>query len=126
MLASIDTCANLGNAGVESVSRTLGLEPRTFQRRLRIEKTSFRELFEEYLQRRAIKLLGQAELGEKEIAIRLGYRSLNSFIRAFRRWNGVTPGQFRERHPRERGRGERPQLALDLSRPARPLSSADT
>jgi AraC-like DNA-binding protein len=95
VLASIDRCANLGNASVHSVSRALGLESRTFQRRLAAENTSFRELFEEYLQRQAVKLLQNPELSEKEIAARLGYGSLNAFIRAFRRWNGVTPGQFR-------------------------------
>jgi AraC-like DNA-binding protein len=97
VLGSIDTCANLGNASIHSVARAIGLEARTFQRRLSAENTSFRELFEEYLQREAIKLLGRSDLAEKEIAARLGYGSLNSFIRAFRRWNGVTPGQFRAR-----------------------------
>jgi AraC-like DNA-binding protein len=97
VLASIDTCANLGNASIHSVARALGLEARTFQRRLSAENTSFRELFEEYLQREAQKLLARSALAEKEIAARLGYGSLTSFIRAFRRLNGVTPGQFRAR-----------------------------
>ncbi len=97
VLASIDTCANLGNASIHSVARALGLEARTFQRRLGAESTSFREIHEEYLHREATKLLGRPDLGEKEIAARLGYGSLNSFIRAFRRWHGVTPGQFRVR-----------------------------
>ena len=34
VLFSIDTCANLGSASIHSVSRALGLEARTFQRRL--------------------------------------------------------------------------------------------
>jgi AraC-like DNA-binding protein len=98
VLASIDACVNLGNATTYSVARALGLEARTFQRRLRAEQTSFRELFEEYRERHAAKLLEQPRLSEKEIAARLGYGSLNAFIRAFRRWNGLTPGQFRGRH----------------------------
>jgi AraC-like DNA-binding protein len=97
VLASIDTCANLGNASIHSVARALGLEARTFQRRLSAEGTSFRDLYEEYLQREAAKLLARHDLGEKEIAARLGYGSINSFIRAFRRWKGVTPGQYRAR-----------------------------
>jgi AraC-like DNA-binding protein len=95
VLASIETCANLGSATIHSVSHALGLEARTFQRRLSAENSSFRELFEAYLQRESEKLLARAELAEKEIAMRLGYGSLNSFIRAFRRWNGVTPGEWR-------------------------------
>ena len=97
VLFSMDTCANLGCASIHSVSRALGLEARTFQRRLRAEQTSFSDLQEEYRSRQAIKLLERPELTEKELAGRLGYASLNSFIRAFRRWHGVTPGQFRDR-----------------------------
>jgi AraC-like DNA-binding protein len=96
-LASIDMCANLGNASIHSVARSLGLEPRTFQRRLRLDHTSFRELCDEYLQRQAEALLRRPELGEKQIAQRLGYGNLTSFIRAFRRWHGVPPGVFRAR-----------------------------
>jgi AraC-like DNA-binding protein len=96
-LASIEMCANLGSATIHSVSRALGLEARTFQRRLGAENSSFRELFETYLQREAYKLLARSELAEKEIAVRLGYGNLNSFIRAFRRWTGVTPGDWRAR-----------------------------
>jgi AraC-like DNA-binding protein len=110
VLASIDTCTNLGNASVHSVCRALGLEARTFQRRLRAEDTSFREINEEYRQAQAIRLLSQTDLGEKAIAARLGYAGLNSFIRAFRRWNGETPGQFRalaSRDPGERDPGDR-------------------
>jgi AraC-like DNA-binding protein len=95
VIASIEVCANLGNATIHSVSRALGLEARTFQRRLGAENSSFRELFETYLQRESQKLLARSQLAEKEIAARLGYGSLNSFIRAFRRWNGVTPGEWR-------------------------------
>ncbi len=97
VLFSIDTCANLGNVSIHSVARALGLEARTFQRRLRSEQTSFSDLQEEYRSRQAIKLLDHAELTEKDVANRLGYASSTSFIRAFRRWYGVTPGQFRER-----------------------------
>lgn len=98
VLFSIDTCANLGSVSIHSVARALGLEARTFQRRLRSEQTSFSELQEEYRSRQAAKLLERADLSEKDLASRLGYANLNSFIRAFRRWYGVTPGQFRERH----------------------------
>ena len=98
VIASIEACANLGNATIHSVSRALGLEARTFQRRLEAENSSFRELFETYLQRESHKLLARSDLAEKEIAARLGYGSLNSFIRAFRRWNGVTPGEWRAKH----------------------------
>lgn len=96
VIASIDACANLGSATIHSVSRFLGLEARTLQRRLGAERISFRELHERYLEQQALKLLKHPDLSEKEIASRLGYGNLNSFIRAFRRWRGLTPGQFRQ------------------------------
>ena len=74
VLSSIDTCANLGNASIHSVARALGLEARTFQRRLSAESTSFRELFEEYLQGEAQKLLARSDLAEKEIRRAAGLR----------------------------------------------------
>jgi AraC-like DNA-binding protein len=98
VMASIDACANLGSATIHSVSRSLGLEARTLQRRLGAERISFRELHERHLEQQALKLLKHADLREKEIAFRLGYGNLNSFIRAFRRWHGLTPGQFRQTH----------------------------
>jgi AraC-like DNA-binding protein len=113
VIASIETCANLGNATIHSVSRALGLEARTFQRRLEAENSSFRELFETYLQRESHKLLARSDLAEKEIAARLGYGSLNSFIRAFRRWNGLTPGEWR---------AQRAALSQFVSSAVHPLS----
>jgi len=84
-----------GSATIHSVSRALGLEARTFQRRLVAENSSFRELFETYLQRESRKLLARSGSSREGDSARLGYGSLNSFIRAFRRWNGITPGEWR-------------------------------
>jgi AraC-like DNA-binding protein len=94
--AAIDTCASLGDGSVEPVARSLGVQARTLQRRLRAANTSFRDLHERYRQAQAAKLLEESELSPKEIAHRLGYANTSSFIRAFRRWNRTTPARFRE------------------------------
>jgi AraC-like DNA-binding protein len=96
VLAAIDACANLGDGSVEPVARSLGLQARTLQRRLRAVDTSFHDLHERYRQAQAAKLLEGSELPPKEIAHRLGYANASSFIRAFRRWNQTTPARFRE------------------------------
>ncbi len=96
VLAAIETCANLGDGSVEPVARSLGLQARTLQRRLRAVDTSFHDLHERYRQAQAAKLLEESELPPKEIAHRLGYANASSFIRAFRRWNQTTPARFRE------------------------------
>ena len=78
------------------MARSLGVQARTLQRRLRAANTSFRDLHEQYRQAQAAKLLEGSDLPPKEIAHRLGYSNTSSFIRAFRRWNRTTPTRFRE------------------------------
>jgi AraC-like DNA-binding protein len=68
-------------------------------------KNGFRELFGngvyEYLRGErmqvARQLLGEPGRTIKEIASLTGYRSVNSFIKAFKKMYGVTPGDFRKR-----------------------------
>jgi len=68
-------------------------------------KNGFRELFGngvyEYLRsermQEARQLLGESGRSIKEIASLTGYRSVNSFIKAFKKMYGVTPGDFRKR-----------------------------
>jgi len=96
VLSAIDACADLGDGSVEPVARSLGLQPRTLQRRLRALDTSFHDLHERYRQAQAAKLLEASDLPPKEIATRLGYANASSFIRAFRRWTRTTPARFRE------------------------------
>lgn len=42
--------------------------------------------------------LGNSVLELNEAAYLLGYEDSNSFVRAFRHWEGVPPGQSREAH----------------------------
>ena len=93
---AIDTCASLGDGTVQPVARSLGLQPRTLQRRLRAVQTSFRELHEQVRQTQAARLLETSDLSPKEIAYRLGYANASAFIRAFRRWTRTTPVRFRQ------------------------------
>lgn len=83
---------------IQTVARTLGLSPRTLQRRLTDSGTSFqrvlttarRELAAQYLRHRSLELT--------EIAYLLGYDDPNSFFRAFQDWEGTSPGQWRNSH----------------------------
>jgi AraC-like DNA-binding protein len=96
VVASIARCETSGDGGIEPVARSLGLETRTLQRRLRAADTSFRELHEEYRRTRSFALLQSSDLTPKEIAHRLGYATPSAFIRAFRRWSPTTPARFRD------------------------------
>ncbi|WP_236213624.1 AraC family transcriptional regulator [Metapseudomonas otitidis] len=80
---------------MESLAAQLYMTSRTLRRRLDAEGTSFRQLQDEVLGTLAEELLRSTALRLEEIAERLGYGEVSNFIHAFKRWKGVSPGQFR-------------------------------
>jgi AraC-like DNA-binding protein len=89
-----DSIAGGTDSEAEIASR-LALTTRTLHRRLKQEGTSFRELRELILQQHARNLLRQPALPLGEISFLLGYSEPSTFSRAFKRWTGVTPGEWR-------------------------------
>jgi len=85
-----------GQANMEDVALRLGLHPRTLRRRLRQEGTSFEAIKDEVRHAAARELLMLGALGIADIAFTLDYASVSSFVHAFRRWSGVSPGRWRE------------------------------
>ena len=81
---------------VAQVARRLHMSERTLRRRLEAESTSFRSTFEEVKDLLAREYLVETQLTVAEIAHLLGYSETVNFRRAFVRWNGVTPSQFRQ------------------------------
>lgn len=86
-----------GTCSVERCAEKLGMSVRTLQSRLLAEGARFSELVEGQREAVAKSLLAQRQLTLDEIADRLGYGEQTSFGRAFKRWTGLTPHQFRAR-----------------------------
>jgi AraC-like DNA-binding protein len=87
-----------GSVTITVVAQKLGLAPRTLQRRLADEhQTSFQALLEQLRKDLARQWLSEQQLSIAEIAFALGFADQSTFHRAFVRWTGVTPGQFRRR-----------------------------
>lgn len=84
-----------GDANQNSVSRALGMSPRTLARRLAEEKTTFFQTVEDLRKSLAVSYLKDSDLSLGEIAFLLGYSGLSSFSEAFKRWTGCPPGQYR-------------------------------
>lgn len=80
-----------------AVAAALFMSPRTLSRRLREEGTSFRDLLDEVREMMSEELLGHTDMTTEQVAARLGYAEAASFIRAFRRWKGCPPQEFRAR-----------------------------
>ncbi len=78
-----------------AVARMLAVSERTLRRRLAEEDTSFSEIRQRELQRRAQVLLESGHLSTAEVAFTLGFSEMSAFNRAFKRWTGTTPGRWR-------------------------------
>jgi AraC-like DNA-binding protein len=84
-----------GEATQEDVARSLGMSPRTLSRRLAEEGLSFFKVLEGLRKSLAKTYLRDSNLVLAEIAYLLGYSGMSSFSDAFKRWNGISPGQYR-------------------------------
>jgi AraC-like DNA-binding protein len=71
------------------------MSSRSLQRRIADEGTNFRRILNEERRELAKFYLPQPDLGLNELAYLLGYEDPNSFIRAFRVWEGATPGKWK-------------------------------
>ena len=80
---------------VDKVARSLGMSPRTLQRRLGELGTTYQKLLDDVRHRSARRLLAKTDLGAGEVAFLLGFEELNSFTRAFHSWEGTTPARWR-------------------------------
>ncbi|MDJ0785399.1 MAG: AraC family transcriptional regulator ligand-binding domain-containing protein, partial [Myxococcota bacterium] len=85
-----------GAPRLEATARQLGMSERTLQRRLDERGLSFQQVSEEIRSGLAREYLTRRELSLSEVAFLLGYSELSAFGRAFRRWTGQTPREFRK------------------------------
>jgi AraC-like DNA-binding protein len=81
---------------IEDIADALHLSSRTLQRRLQEEGFSFQRVMEEARHKLARQYLNNSVLELNEAAYLLGYNDANSFVRAFRTWEGVPPARWRE------------------------------
>ena len=93
------------DAGVELVAALFSMRSRTLNRRLAAYGTSFKELADESRFELARQMLEDPSYAVCDAADTLGYADASAFIRAFRRWTGTTPAQWRAwRTPKVRRR----------------------
>jgi AraC-like DNA-binding protein len=81
---------------IEDIANTLHISSRTLQRRLQEEGSSFQRVLDDARHQLARRYLNNSVLELNEAAYLLGYEDGNSFVRAFRGWEGVPPARWRE------------------------------
>lgn len=84
-----------GFRSVEAVADALHMSERTLKRQLAQEGTTFSDILEDIRRQMAVRLLDENERSIERIAEELGYSDVANFNRAFKRWTGTTPGQYR-------------------------------
>jgi AraC-like DNA-binding protein len=91
-----------GQVSMDWVGRSLGVSPATLRRCLREENITFSSIFEAVRREQAEReLRGKRNIGE--IAFTLGFSSLGAFDRAFKRWHGMLPREYRARNTGDGG-----------------------
>jgi AraC-like DNA-binding protein len=81
----------------EELAAELGTTATTLRRRLEREGTSYQAVKDRMRSDTAIDLLCNGSLSVDEVGARIGFQDASAFHRAFKRWNGVQPGEYRRR-----------------------------
>jgi len=82
---------------VSDIANALNMAPSALQRSLRSEfGTSVRQIRDSTLHAEAIRSLASGAESLNDLSIRLGFSELSAFTRAFRRWTGASPAQYRD------------------------------
>ena len=84
-----------GSCDVNKVAAFMGVHRRTLHRILRRENTTFTRILEKVRKDLAISMLLQGNVSISLIADMLCYSEPSAFSRAFKRWSGSTPQQYR-------------------------------
>ncbi|MFT3925009.1 MAG: AraC family transcriptional regulator [Myxococcales bacterium] len=84
-----------GAVEMNDIAQQLAMSESTLRRRLKDEGTTLSELLEDTRKVRAMELLARSELAAGEIAFLLRFSDPAAFYRAFKRWTGMTPSEYR-------------------------------
>ena len=83
---------------LDITAEILGITPRTLQRYLKKSGLTYQEIIEQLRYETALPLLQDKQQNILEIALELGYSDAAHFTRAFRRWAGISPSEYRRQH----------------------------
>ena len=79
-------------------AQALGVSERTLARRLQLYGQTFNGLLDEVRREMALQVMTDTDLALADIALSLGFADSSTFLRAFKRWTGMTPARWRKQH----------------------------
>ncbi|SFR01452.1 AraC family transcriptional regulator [Poseidonocella sedimentorum] len=80
-----------GTLSMDRIARDLGMSRQTLYRRLKDEGATFAQVHDDLRHRMAMDYLGARKVSVGEAAYLLGFSEASAFVRAFRRWTGMSP-----------------------------------
>lgn len=86
-----------GTPQLKMVASLFNITERQLQRKLKQQGTTFGELLDEVRLDLALRYLQDPRMTMVDIALSLGFSDQSNFVKAFKRWRGETPGQYRRR-----------------------------
>lgn len=84
-----------GMSTADDVAEKLGVSKRTLQRKLLDEDTSFQKQLNSTRELLAKNYLRNTDMSSDDIAFLLGYQEINSFLRAFNLWTGMSVSEYK-------------------------------
>ncbi|MET0385698.1 MAG: AraC family transcriptional regulator ligand-binding domain-containing protein [Polyangiales bacterium] len=93
--AAIEQLLSDGEPAPATVAKRMGVSERTLRRQLQHEGVTLRALVDDTRRELAVRLLVQATVNITEIAYLLGFSEPSAFTRAFKRWHGCSPREYR-------------------------------
>ena len=85
-----------GDCSREKVARSLAMSESAFQKKLKAAGTSYQELLDDTRTELAKHHLSDPDMSVDEVAYMLGFSDCSNFTRAFKRWLGVSPREYRK------------------------------
>jgi AraC-like DNA-binding protein len=81
----------------EGLAAEMNMTPATLRRRLHDEGTSYQSIKDQLRRDLAISYLSHSDRSAMDIGLELGFSERSAFHRAFKKWTGASPGEFRRR-----------------------------
>ncbi|WP_232313417.1 helix-turn-helix transcriptional regulator [Enterovibrio coralii] len=101
----------VGAPSQTDVAKHLGLSLRNLQRKLSDQGTCYKDILDSTRKRLTLNYIKQPHLSISEIGYLVGFSNVANFNRAFRRWVGCAPGEYRQKYLAENTISDVPQAA---------------
>ncbi|MFC6671404.1 AraC family transcriptional regulator [Marinobacterium aestuariivivens] len=81
--------------GSEEVAQSLNMSVSTLRRRLLEEGTSYQKIKDDCRKEAALNYMNSPQLAINDVAALMGFDEPSAFFRSFKKWTGMTPGEYR-------------------------------